>query len=392
MYTSPLRNHRLEWVDNLRVALTVLVVLHHAAQPYGPADWWYVEGQPRSGALATLSAVDGSFFMSLFFFVSAVFIPGSYERRGARRFLGSRLVRLGIPVVVGALTIVPGLMYAYFVHYRGYPPMSFPRYFTDVYLGLGDEPAGWSGPSWPDLQFGHLWFVQNLLAYTVVYVALRRLSRPLRFPHGKPGRALPLPGHRALVVLTVLLAAATFFVRLRYPLDEWVPFLDFLQVEPARVPQYVTFFALGVVAARQNWLERFDAGVGRVWLGVGATGVALLFLVGPDSNRFGPGGADVPSASWAAYESLLCVALCVGLLTLFRELVQGSTPWSREMAANSYAVYIIHLPVVVAMQYGLADRGLSAAGSCFVVFVLAVPSAFLLAAGLRRLPAVRRVL
>jgi hypothetical protein len=74
---------------------------------------------------------------------------------------------LGIPVVVGALTIVPGLLYAYYIHYRGYPPISFPRYFTGVYLGLGDKPADWSGPSWPDLQFAHLWFIQNLLAYSV---------------------------------------------------------------------------------------------------------------------------------------------------------------------------------------------------------------------------------
>lgn len=103
--------------------------------------------------------------MSLFFFVSAVFVPGSYERRGAWRFLKGRLIWLGIPLVIGALTIVPGLMYAYYVRYRGYPPISFPYYCTDVYLGLGDKPANWSGPSWPDLQFGHLWFIQHLLAY-----------------------------------------------------------------------------------------------------------------------------------------------------------------------------------------------------------------------------------
>ncbi|KOX45571.1 acyltransferase family protein [Streptomyces ardesiacus] len=391
MYTSTPRLRRLAWLDNLRIALTVLVVVHHAAQPYGPADWWYVEGQPRAGALATLSAVDGSFFMSLFFFVSAVLIPGSCERHGTRRFLRGRFVRLGIPVVVGALTIVPGLMYAYFTHYRGYPPMPFTRYFTDVYLGMGEEPAGWSGPSWPDLQFGHLWFVQNLLACTVVYVVLRRLGRPLRVRRG-PGRAVAPPGHRALVALTVLLAGATFLVRLRYPLDAWVPVLDFLQVEPARVPQYAAFFGLGVVAGRQDWLERFDARVGLVWLAVGAAGVALLFLAGADSRWFGPGGADVPSAVWAVCESALCVSLCVGLLTLFREFVRGGARWSRELAASSYGVYIIHVPLVVAVQYALAGRGLSAAGSWCAAVVLALPSAFLLAAGLRRLPGLRRVL
>ncbi|MGH1554805.1 acyltransferase family protein [Streptomyces sp. L7] len=173
--------------------------------------------------------------MSLFFFVAAVFVPGSYARRGAWPFLKGRLMRLGIPVVVGALTIVPGLMYAYYVHYRGYPPIPFPRYYADVYLGLGDKPADWTGPSWPDLQFGHLWFIQNLLAYSVLYMLCHKAGRLLRRPGSgrREGTERPVPRHGALLWLTAAVAVATFLVRLRYPLDEWVPVLDFLQVEPA---------------------------------------------------------------------------------------------------------------------------------------------------------------
>ncbi|MCI3240609.1 MULTISPECIES: acyltransferase family protein [Streptomyces] len=385
--------HRLAWLDNLRIALTVLVVLHHAAQPYGPADWWYVQGQPRTGALATLSAVDGTFFMSLFFFASAVFVPGSYDRRGAWPFVKGRLIRLGIPVVAGALTIVPGLLYAYYVHYRGYPPISFPRYFTDVYLGLGDKPADWTGPSWPDLQFAHLWFIQNLLAYSVLYVACRQAGRLLRRRNGaRIRRVRPAPGHRALLWLTVGIAAATFLVRLRYPLDKWVPFLDFLQIEPARLPQYAAFFTLGILAHRHDWLQRFDARTGWTWLSGGLAGVALLFAIGADADCFGSGGFNGPAALWAAYDSALCVSLCVGLLTLFREAVTRTSRLSTELAADSYGVYIVHLPLVVIAQYYLADRGLSAVGAWAVVSVLVVPAAFLLAAGLRRLLGFRRVL
>ncbi|MGW0762923.1 acyltransferase family protein [Streptomyces sp. NPDC002814] len=384
--------HRLAWLDNLRIALTVLVVVHHAAQPYGPADWWYVEGQPRSGALATLSAVDGAFFMSLFFFVSAIFVPGSYERRGARRFLTGRLLRLGVPLLVGALTIVPGLMYAYYVHYRGYPPISFPRYSTDVYLGLGDKPTGWSGPSWPDLQFGHLWFIQNLLVYGVLYVLCRQAARLFRRRPGRTGRRLPTPGHPALLGLTAVLAAATFAVRLRYPLDTWVPFLDFLQIEPARLPQYAAFFTLGVLAHRHGWLDRFDARTGWVWLTGGLVGAALLFAIGTDAPCFEPGGPNAPAALWAAYDSALGVALGVGLLTVFRETVRGGGRLSRELAADSYGVYIVHLPLVVTLQYYLADRGLTPVVAWAAVSAVAVPAAFLLAAVLRRLPGAGRVL
>ncbi|MEV7090448.1 acyltransferase [Streptomyces sp. NPDC093085] len=407
--------NRLAWLDTLRIVLTVLVVVHHAAQPYGPADWWYVEGQPRNPALATLSAVGGTFAMSLFFFVSAVFVPASYERRGGWSFVKGRLVRLGIPVVVGAVTIVPGLMYAYYVHYRGYPPVSFARYFTDVYLGLGEKPADWTGPSWPDLQFGHLWFIQNLLAYTLLYVLLRVLCRetaqlirrhrdtprPPRTTELPTPTPTPVPGHRALLALTAGIAVATFLVRLRYPLDTWVPFLDFLQVEPARLPQHATFFTLGVLAHRYDWLSRFDARTGWMWLSGGLLGVAVLSAVGADAASFGPGGLDGPSALWAAYESALCVALCAGTLTLFREAAGKATtnttttvpgPLAKELAASSYAVYIVHLPMVVTVQYYLADRGLTAATAWATAALTGVPAAFALAAGLRRLPLLRRVL
>lgn len=394
VHAAPAARGRLDWLDNLRVVLTVLVVVHHAAQPYGPADWWYVQGQPQSEALATLATVNGTFFMSLFFFVSAVFVPGSAERRGGWRFLKGRLTRLGIPLVVGALTIVPGLMYAYYVSYRGYPSISFQQYFLDVYLGLGSRPADWTGPSWPDLQFGHLWFIQNLLAYSVLYLLCRQAARLFR-RKGETRRLAVVaraPGHRGLWWLVAGLAVATFVVRLWYPLDHWEPVLDFLQVEPARVPLYATFFTLGVLAHRHDWLRSFDARVGWLWLTGSLAAVALLFAVGSNARVFGTGGPDAASAVWAAYESALCVGLCVGLLTLFREAITGHGRVLRELAAGSYTVYILHLPLVVWLQYLLADWRPSAPMAWAVTSVLSVPATYLFAAALRRLPALRRVL
>ncbi|SEC10361.1 Acyltransferase family protein [Streptomyces sp. 2131.1] len=265
-------------------------------------------------------------------------------------------------------------------------------YFLDVYLGLGDKPADWTGPSWPDLRFGHLWFIQNLLAYTVLYVVCSRAGRLLQRLRrgGRVHVACPAPRHRALLGLTAVIAAATFLVRLRYPLDEWVPVLDFPQVEPARVPQYAAFFVLGVLAYRYDWLEEFDARVGWVWLGGGLTGVTVLFVVGADANCFGPGGFNGPALAWAAYDSALCVSLCLGLLTVFREVVTRSSRLSAELAADSYGVYILHVPLVVAVQYYLTGRGLSPAGAWVTTGAFASSAAFLLAAGLRRLPGVRQ--
>jgi peptidoglycan/LPS O-acetylase OafA/YrhL len=33
---------RIYFIDNLKILLAVLVILHHAAQPYGPGGGWWI--------------------------------------------------------------------------------------------------------------------------------------------------------------------------------------------------------------------------------------------------------------------------------------------------------------------------------------------------------------
>ncbi|WP_328904382.1 acyltransferase family protein [Streptomyces sp. NBC_00441] len=146
-----------------------------------------------------------------------------------------------------------------------------------------------------------------------------------------------------------------------------------------------------MLAYRGEWLERFDARTGWVWLAGGLLGVVALFVVGADAACLAPGGSRVQAVLWATYESGLCVALCVGLLTLFREAVTGGGRLAREASAAAYTVYLVHLPLVAAVQYYLSGRGLAAAGAWVVTCAVAIPCALLLSAGLRRLPGARRV-
>ncbi len=62
---------RLYYVDNLRTFLAVLVVLHHAGQPYGPGGGWWIPAEPPQPidtlVLGAFFAINMSFFMGLFF-------------------------------------------------------------------------------------------------------------------------------------------------------------------------------------------------------------------------------------------------------------------------------------------------------------------------------------
>ncbi|UJF33595.1 acyltransferase family protein [Paenibacillus hexagrammi] len=160
-------------LDNLKVWLTILVVIHHAGQPYGGSNgFWYFKTSQQAD-LGRFFSVNAGFFMSLFFLISAYFLPGSLDRKGAAAFLKDRLVRFGIPLLAGFLIIMPLLLYVYYIHYRGYGFISFSDYYLNVYFGLAGKPSDWTGPSFPDLQFGHLWFIEQLLFYSVIYAIIR---------------------------------------------------------------------------------------------------------------------------------------------------------------------------------------------------------------------------
>lgn len=36
-----LKNERIHFIDNIKIALIMLVVAHHAGQAYGPGGWWF---------------------------------------------------------------------------------------------------------------------------------------------------------------------------------------------------------------------------------------------------------------------------------------------------------------------------------------------------------------
>src|SRR6516165_10857855 len=154
---------RLTYIDNLRVALTALVVVHHAGQAYGLGGFWYYEAPERTPYLGAFFTVNASFFMGLYFVVSAYFTPASFDRKGPAAFLKDRLLRLGVPLAFFFLAVIPALMYFYYLNFRPYGPIGFVDYYTQIYFGAGRRPPDWSGPTWPDMQFAHLWFVEHLL-------------------------------------------------------------------------------------------------------------------------------------------------------------------------------------------------------------------------------------
>jgi len=379
------------FIDNLRIALIALVVAHHAGQAYGPTGgFWFIENPDRASILGAFFTVNRSFFMSLFFMVSGYFLPQSYDRKGAKDFLFDRFRRLGIPLLAFFFGVIPVMTYTYYLNFRHYDHIPFLTYYSQVYLGQGPRPFDWSGPNWPEMNFGHLWFVEHLLVFAVCYAILRLICSPHPGGETKGGRP---PRNSEIFVFTCALSIVTLIVRIWHPIDKWVAFLGFIQVAFADVPRDLSFFVIGVIASRRNWFLNMPQKTAKIWLLIGLGAVAFRYgfwLTG--HPFFSSRGFSGQSLVYDIWESFLCSGLCIGLLVLFREKIQFHGRLARNLGASTYAVYLLHVPIVVFLQYAIRYIDMAAVVKFLLVTLVAIPLTFLISHYFRQLPLVNRVL
>ena len=135
--------------------------------------------------------------MSAFFLLAGYFTPRSLEKKGSGSFLIDRLIRLGIPLLVYSTLIINLNIYLVRV----------------VWLG---QPYSWVWEYNP----GHLWFLQALLLFALVYVVYRifsdRDAEHKRFQYYQDR----FPPNVALIASIAVLAVLTFAVRIFIPIGE----------------------------------------------------------------------------------------------------------------------------------------------------------------------------
>lgn len=372
---------RLLFIDNMRVMLTIQVLLFHLMIIYaGTGSWLYTEGREDfvTGALgAWFIAVSQAYFMGLFLLISAYFVPGSYDRKGPGRFLKDRLVRLGIPMAFYSWILSPLLVY---VVLRVRDGLSQPWWY---YLpGLRYEAVIGSGP---------LWFVETLLIFSVLYVAWRLATGSRPSPSTVDAR---FPGNGVIALFALLLAVASFGVRLWRPVG-WN--LTPVNLQFPFFAQYIALFIVGLIAYRRNWFLSLPDTTGRLWLVI-AVVIVLLFwpmaIGGGIDKGTEPfmGGWRWQAFAYALWESLLCVSMCIGLVYLFRRRANRQGKLARFLSSNAYTAYIIHGVVITLMALALRDVVVYPLLKWALVALAAVSVCFGLSHLIRKLPYTDRVL
>lgn len=365
---DPVATRREEWVDTLRVLLISGVIVVHTATGYVTdfAGYYYdderVTDSGLSIAFALPALLGGIFGLGPLFVVAGWFSVPSLARRGAAGFVGNRLLRLGVPLVVFVLLVNP---------------------LADYLGNQWDEDDTFLGYL-AVTEFSIMWFVVALLACSLGYAALRSL-RPLSGPRPKPGR-------RSLVVAASVIAIGSLAVW------QFTTLLDthLLNARVSAWTQAAVLFALGVLAAEAGWDGRLGRAVERrlgqvTVVGMGLTLGLVSYVGARDQLDTALGGLHWESVSFAILYGVVSISFTLWCLTWLRRRWPTHGPLMAKAGRGSYATYLLHPVTLVSVMLAFRPVPLGAEIKFVIVSLVAVPVCFAVGYATTRLPGVGRV-
>lgn len=378
---------RLLYVDNIRIYLICLVVLHHVAVGYGGSGGWPIKESPTDEISPILffifNGINQSYFMSFFFLLSGFFVPRSYDRKGAGGFLRDRLIRLGIPLAFYAflISLLIEFVVRAFAHDQAIS-------FWEIWIHRISEIR---------LETGPLWFVEGLLLFSVIYAAFRLISDRYKSASTSKSISNGFPSNQLIALAILALASGVFLVRIWFPVGEYV-----YHFQLGHFVHYVFCFFIGVLAYRSNWFDNLTDAQGRLWgkIAWGAV-IAMPLMMGgmmaiagsdidPDALM---GGFTLLAALVASWESIACISIIIGLLHFFRTQLDFQGNLLRNLSPNAYTVYIIHELTITALMIAILSIAIPTALKFAIVALIGVPLCFLLShLVIRRIPFSKRVL
>ena len=359
---------RLHALDAVRGFALLLGIVLHATMSFVPTSqrFWIIQDTHPSITLAALFFVIHVFRMTTFFLIAGFFAHMSFHRRGRRDFIKDRLQRIAVPLLVG-----------------------WPILFTAmvlVVLWAAGFPNGGPLPgvrNWPPVLPGfpltHLWFLYVLLEFYAAVLLLRgatvRLDRTGRIRAGVDcliGLIMCSPLAPAILAVPIGIALM---------LDPaWIGWLGVRTPDQSLVPNlqavvgFGAAFGFGWLLHRQidlirmlerRWLLNFVAAIVLIAASLALAGFPPRPIV--DHTIRLAGCVCYALAIWTATFAVIGLAL---------RFLSGFSATRRYIADASYWLYLIHLPIVMALQVVVSQLDWPWPLKFVTILLVAVPLMF----------------
>jgi glucans biosynthesis protein C len=381
-------------LDLLRALVVVGLVFFHTAVIFGAGEF-PLKAATENQVATVFLAFGATWGMPLLFLISGMGVCYSLRSRSPTAFARERLRRLGIPLVVGLLTLVP--LQVYLGLRRAGDPSSFASFyarFWDVWPSLSDFPfVVTAAPGTGVFETGHLWFLVCLLAFSLLFLpgfTFLRAPRGIRLVEWLAG-LLARPG--ALLLLALPLVAVEILLGSEVGHGGW------------NHGSYALFLAYGFLAVGG---EGIGGAFQRQWRPAAALGVLLFVAAGAAYAAAGDHGdpfTDMDPRSMAfrllkSVDGWVWVMAIVGLArsriasrqrspaqTASDQRGRPSVVASLAAYANQAVLpfYVLHETVIVVVAYFVLAWPIGAAAQyCLIAFTSLAATVLVYDLGVRR--------
>lgn len=368
---------KLLYIDNTKVLLTILVVLHHTFIAYSSSEGWYYNEETsflgmRIFTTACIS-INQSFFMGYFFLLAAYFNESSFYRKGALKFIKDRLIRLGIPLLFYSFILTPFM--CYLVYY----------FAKNHHISFFEYLSGYN--SWIDL--GVTWFIAALLLFTLLYTGIKKIFK-INF-----NKSIHAPDSRTILLFSIIIGIISFLVRIIFPVG-WV--LKPVGFQLGHFPQYIALFIIGLLASKNNWFDQLSGETAKqlkkvVWYCLLFFPVFFIikFKLNTPSSWFS-GGFHWQALLYAVWEQMIGISILTTLL------IKGKRNWNKtsklltKASRSSFAVYIFHPLIIVVFTLCVRNWDIEPATKILVMTPLIIISSFIFGSLVLLIPGVKKII
>ncbi|WP_240837956.1 acyltransferase family protein [Acidaminobacter sp. JC074] len=346
---------RVFYLDNLKIILTMQVILFHVAIVFGGAGEFIISAPTQASEslqviLTGFLAYSQSYFMGLFFTISAFFSYKSIKKKGKQSFIKGKVKRLFIPVLLYYFIVSPLIFIIKDLAYYG--------------LKISEVTIRFN--------MGAIWFMLVLFIFDVLFAKL--IYRESAFERG-------FPKSRYLLFLVALVTVITFVVRVFYPVGYFLPIVGF---QPAHIPQYIFAYSLGVLFSKHDWLTHLKSKKYEyltlllIPLLLAMAYVIRLMVYEFNDITYAFGGFSIYQLLYSFFDQVMYLVMTLSLLSIFQKYLNKTSPVLKSLSSNAFGAYMVHSFVIVMIVIVLKYFSLSHMLGFLVTSILAISLSFAL--------------
>lgn len=333
---NKIRRYDLDW---LRVLVFGLLIFYHVGRFFVPWEW-HINNNILYSELEYPMLFVNQWRLPILFVISGMGTRYALAYRSGATFRKERLIRLGLPLLIGMLIIVPPQVYVERIVSDHYAGSYVTYYFSDAFTGI--YPNG-------NISWHHLWFLPYLLIYSLllsplfIYIrnnknSIRSIYKIINYRFGLYIFVIPL-------FLTEAFIAPIFPVT-RALLDDWFAFTNFL---------LLFFYGYLLIATGDVFWRKVDD-IKTYALGIGIVSFCLLMWLGQQGNSVDNLYVHFTTAFIKVLNLWSWIITIFGFASKYLNRKSTILKYCNEAV---YPFYILHQTVTIVIAYFLFDRNWS---------------------------------